>query len=87
MEHFTITVSLLIMAAGCYAGVIGEEDTCPRYSPQEFFSTLFLPILNQRLVFLERFLRIATDEVEELLKNESKDGGGDRNFIVKQSNF
>ena len=85
MEHFTITVSLLILAAGCY-GVIGE-DTCPRYSPQEFFSTLFLPILNQRLDFLERFLRIATDEVEEMLKKESKDGGGDRNFIVKQSNF
>ena len=27
------------------------------------------------------------ESVEEMLKKESKDGGGDRNFIVKQSNF
>ena len=91
MRFFLPLQSLLLLYLSCHA--YSEEDDepipstmCPRFSVHEFYSSLFQPLFNQRLDFLETFLKTATDAVEVMLKTVEEKKGND-GAIAKHGNF
>jgi hypothetical protein len=62
-----------------------SSDQCPRYSVHEFYLSLFLPVLEQRLTFVEKLVRYGSDAIEELLvkMEEKKGNNGD---LIKHCN-
>ena len=50
---------------------------CPRFSVQEFYLSLFKPMLDKRLNFIENLLNIGCEGVEELLKKVEEKKGND----------
>ena len=57
-----------------------------RFSVQEFYSSLFKPMLEERLDFVEKLLKIGSDGVEELLKKVEEKKGND-GTISKTGNY
>ena len=48
-----------------------------RFSVHEFYSSLFKPLLEERLDFVQNLLKIGSDGVEELLKKVEEKKGND----------
>ena len=50
-------------------------NECPRFSVNEFYISLFQPLFQERMVFVQDLLKASTDGVEEMLvKMEEKKG-------------
>ena len=51
------------------------SNECPRFSVNEFYSSLFQPLFETRMEFVHDLLKASTDGVEEMLvKMEEKKG-------------
>ena len=83
MKKLHIATILISLVLFLNKNVQGEEDElitstmCPRFSVQEFYLSLFKPMLDQRLDFIENLLQIGCEGVAEMLKKVEEKKGKD----------
>ena len=92
MKKLHIATIIITLVLFLNKNVQGEEDElipstmCPRFSVQEFYLSLFKPMLDQRLDFIENLLQIGCEGVAEMLKKVEEKKGKDGS-ISKAGNF
>ena len=92
MKKLHIATILISLVLFLNKNVQGEEEElipstmCPRFSVQEFYLSLFKPMLDQRLDFIENLLQIGCEGVAEMLKKVEEKKGKDGS-ISKAGNF
>ena len=83
ISTFIVLISLLNTSLGQNDDAI-PSTMCPRYSVNEFYMSLFKPLLKNRIDFIENLLRIASDGIEDMLVKVDEKKGSDSG-ITKQA--
>ena len=88
MARMCATIAVFLFLIG-FVSAKNENQVpstmCPRYCIEEYYSSLFKPLFNERIHFVTELLKLATDGSEQLLTTLEKKKGGD-GTLIKQGN-